>query len=71
MNSAMMLTSGGILNDATTGLTQVIDWVGTVINALIGSDGALGPLWPLIGVSIGISVLLLGIKVLKGFTWGM
>lgn len=71
MNFAMMLTSGGILNDATTGLNQVLDWVGTVIDALIGSDGALGPLWPLIGVTIGVSVLLLGIKVLKGFTWGM
>ena len=67
----LFLTSSGILSDATTGLSQVITWVGTVIDALVGTDGALGPLWPLIGVSIGISVLLLGIKVLKGFTWGM
>lgn len=67
----MFLTSGGILSDATTGLQQVITWTGDVIDALVGAEGALGPLWPLIGVSIGISVMLFGIKVLKGFTWGM
>lgn len=70
--NAMMLTGGaGILGDVGTGLTQVIEWVGQVISALVGADGALGPLWPLISISIGISVVLFGIKVMKGFTWGM
>lgn len=67
----MFLTSSGILSDVGTGLTQVISWIGQVISALVGSDGALAPIWPLIGVSIGISVVLFGIKVMKGFTWGM
>ena len=68
----VFLTGGsGILSDATTGLTQAVSWVGTVIEALVGADGALGPLWPLIGVSIGISALLFGVKIMKGFTWGM
>lgn len=68
---ALMLTSSGILGDVSTGLTEVISWIGQVIAALMGSDGALAPIWPLVGVSIGISVLMLGIKVLRGFTWGM
>lgn len=67
----MFLTSSGILTDVGTGLTQVISWIGQVISALVGADGALAPIWPLIGVSIGISVVLFGIKVMKGFTWGM
>lgn len=74
MYGAMMLTGAtdaGILTDVGSGLTEVLGWIGQVINALVGSDGALAPIWPIVGVSIGISILLFGIKVLKGFTWGM
>lgn len=69
----IMLTAStsSILTDVGGGLTEVISWIGQVINALVGSDGALAPIWPLVGVSIGISILLFGIKVMKGFTWGM
>lgn len=66
-----MVLTGGILGDVGTGLTQVIDWIGQVIDALVGADGALGAIWPLVGISIGISIILFGIKVMRGFTWGM
>lgn len=68
----MVLTAAsGILGDVGTGLTEVIKWIGQVITALVGESGALAPIWPLVGISIGISVLLFGIKVMRGFTWGM
>lgn len=60
-----------MIEAATTGLTTAIGWVGTVVDALIGTDGELASLLPLIGISVGISALMLGIKGIKSFSWGM
>lgn len=60
-----------MIEAATTGLTTAIGWVGTVVEALIGTDGKLASLLPLIGISVGISALMLGIKGIKSFSWGM
>lgn len=59
-----------MLEAVTTALGTVIDWCGTVIDALVGTEGALAPLLPLFAIGVSISALLLGVKVLKSFIWG-
>lgn len=55
---------------ATTGLSNAITWVGTVVDALIGAEGALAALLPMFAIGIGISALLLGVKIVRSITWG-
>ena len=59
-----------MIEAVTTGLTTVIGWVGTVISAITGAEGALNELLPLFAVGIAISALLLGVKVIKSVVWG-
>lgn len=54
----------------TSALTTVIGWVGTVITALTGESGQLNDLLPLFAIGVSISALMLGIKVIRSFTWG-
>lgn len=54
----------------TTGLTTVIGWVGTVIDAMTTTDGQLAELLPLFAVGIAISAVLLGVSVIKKVVWG-
>lgn len=51
-------------------LTSVISWVGQVVSAITAEAGALSELLPIFGIGIGVTVLMLGIRVLRGFTWG-
>ena len=51
-------------------LVEVIGWIGTVINSMVGEDGALAKLLPLLMVSVSISALLLAVKVIRSFIWG-
>ena len=59
-----------MLELVTSGLSTVISWIGTVIEAIVGEAGALADLGPLFAIGIAISALLLGIKVIKGIIWG-
>lgn len=59
-----------MLAAVTSGLTTVISWVGTVITAITGENGALAPLLPLFAVGIAISVVFLGIKAIRSIVWG-
>lgn len=60
------------------GLTAVIGWIGTFIQSLLGTvpesgtgtSGALGALLPLVGIGIAVSAVMLGIRVVRSFTWG-
>lgn len=54
----------------TTALSDVIGWVGSVITALTSSTGALYPLLPVFAIGIAVSVVLLGIRIIRGFTYG-
>lgn len=55
----------------TSGLTTVLEWMGTVIDALFTSGGSLASLAPLVAIGISVSALLLGAKVIRHFVWGM
>lgn len=49
-------------------LSQVIGWIGEVITALL--TGELSALLPLFAIGIVVSVIMLGTKVIRSFTWG-
>ena len=49
-------------------LSQVIGWIGEVISALL--TGELSALLPLFAIGIVVSVIMLGTKVIRSFTWG-
>lgn len=55
----------GAIGDA---LTQVIGWIGEVITALL--TGELSALLPLFALGIVVSVVMLGVRVIRSFTWG-
>lgn len=59
-----------MMEAVTTAIGTVIEWIGTVVTALIGTDGALAPLLPLFAIGIAISAFLLGIKCIKSLIWG-
>ncbi len=59
-----------MIAEVTTALGTVIDWVGTVVTSLTGTDGELAALLPLWAIGVAISGLLLGVKVIKSFAWG-
>lgn len=59
-----------MIEAATQGLTTAIGWVGTTVTALTAETGELKELLIMVGISIGVSALMLGIKVVRSFTWG-
>lgn len=59
-----------MLAAVTSGLSTVIEWVGTVVTALVGESGALNELLPLLAIGVAISALMLGVKVIRGVIWG-
>lgn len=59
-----------MLEAVTSGLGTVIDWVGTVVNALTSTDGKLSALLPLLAIGVAVSALMLGIKAIRSFIWG-
>ena len=59
-----------MLSAVTSGISTVISWIGTVITALVGENGALADLLPLFAIGIAISAILLGIKVIRSVVWG-
>lgn len=59
-----------MLEAVTSALTTVIGWVGAVVTALVGTDGQLKDLLPLLAVGVAVSALMLGVKAIKSFIWG-
>lgn len=49
-------------------LTEVIGWIGEVIEAL--TTGSMSALLPLLGLGIAVTVVMLAVRVVKSFTWG-
>ena len=59
-----------MLEAVTSGLTTVLDWIGTVVTSITSTSGDLNALLPLFAVGIAISVVFLGIKAVKSIVWG-
>ena len=59
-----------MISAITSGLTSVIGWIGSVVTAITSSSGTLKDLLPLVGIGIAICAVMLGIRVIRSFTWG-
>lgn len=59
-----------LMNSVTSGLTTVIGWVGSIVDALTQTDGELSGLLPLLAIGISISALMFGIKAIRSVIWG-
>lgn len=59
-----------MLAAVTSGITDVIGWVGTVITQLTSETGQLKDLLPLFAIGIAISAVLLGIRIIRSVVWG-
>lgn len=66
-----------MLQAVTDALSNVIQWIQIVVQALLGSGtgegataGALAPLLPLFAIGVAISAFLLAIKAIKSLIWG-
>ena len=57
-----------MLEAVTSGLSEVIGWVGAVVTAV--TTGALKELLPLLAIGVAVSALMLGIKAIRSFIWG-
>lgn len=59
-----------MLEAVTTGITTVIGWIGTVVDAMVTTEGDLGALLPLFAIGISISAIMLGVKIVRRLIWG-
>ena len=57
-----------MMEAVTTGLGTVIEWVGDVLSAL--TTGSLSGLLPLLAIGIAVSAFFMGVKAIRGVTWG-
>lgn len=48
-------------------LTAAIGWVGDVVSAMFGAQGALADLLPYLALGMGIGILGLGVKYVRSF----
>ena len=53
-----------------TAMTNSLGWIGSVVGALLATDGALKDLWPLAMIGISFGVIRMGIGYIKDFAWG-
>lgn len=66
----ILAATGMSLESIKTSLQAVMDWVKVVVDGLVGESGALAELLPLFLVSVAVSALLLGVKIIRSFIWG-
>lgn len=68
----MVLTAtvANLYGSVADALSQYIDWLGTVITALLGSSGALNALWPLAAMGIAATLIFIVVRLVKSFAWG-
>ena len=66
-----MLTAASPLDGASSAITNILGWIGDIIDSLLTADGALASLWPFVMIGFGISILMLAIKVIRSFSWGI
>ena len=59
-----------LLTDIGTTLTSVLSWFGSMVSALVTTDGDLNGLFPLLALGIAISICFAGIKIVRSFAWG-
>lgn len=56
-----------LITQIGTVLTAAIGWVGNVVSAMFGADGAMADLVPFLALGLGIGILGLGVKYVRSF----
>lgn len=51
-------------------LTAVIEWFGTIITALVATDGALSVLFPFVAIAFALGLVYGGIRLVRTFVPG-
>lgn len=59
-----------MIGSVTSAISDVLGWIGTVINSLLDTSGDLNALLPLFAVGVAISAIMLGVKMIRSFIWG-
>lgn len=59
-----------MLTDIGSAVTAIIGYIATVVDAVFGTDGDLKALLPVFCLGIGVTCVMLGVRILRGFTWG-
>lgn len=59
-----------MLAAVTAALTTVLEWCGTVVTALTDANGSIHDLLPLFAITVSISAVMLGVRLIKSFVWG-
>lgn len=54
-----------------TALEAVVGFFGTVVTALLTTDGALAALWPLVGIAIAFGLVTAGVNLIARFAPGL
>lgn len=63
--------AGSLLEAIAAALEAVVGFFGTVVQALLTTDGALAPLWPLIGIGIAFGLVSAGVNLIARFAPGL
>lgn len=63
--------AGSLLEAISAALEAVVGFFGTVVQALLTTDGALAPLWPLIGIGIAFGLVTAGVNLIARFAPGL
>lgn len=50
--------------------TQILTWIGEFVTALTSADGSLSGLQEMFLLGIGISVVMVAVKLVRKITWG-
>lgn len=64
----MQATAVDFMGAIAETMPDVLGWIGDVVDALL--TGELAALLPLVAIGIVVSVVMLGIRVIRSFTWG-
>ena len=60
----------GMLTTIGNVFTEIIGWAGEFFTALTTSNGALNGLMELFAIGIGISIVLVAVRIIRSVAWG-
>lgn len=60
----------GMLTTIGNVFTEIISWAGEFFTALTGEAGALNGLMELFAIGIGISIVLVAVRIIRSVAWG-
>lgn len=59
-----------IITEIGTGLENSLTWIGTVISSFFTAGGAFNAVLPVLGLSIGLKLVGMGVRYVRSFIWG-